>query len=200
MVEDFKKINDKNKLKKLFRQYSKLYHPDTGGIAEEFIKLKNNYEQRLNELENNYDFSDYTNDFNEDITVDYSFNNYSVQCTLADMLNKNKPFKVNNMEFLFPGFWSPFVCYNYKEKLVEVSFNCIDMSVNGFKLVPNMHGVAATLSPYEYNSKIINYNGDVINDQPMFEDDVCLIFENVGIPIMQPITNKLLNSLLIVNK
>jgi hypothetical protein len=119
--------------------------------------------------------------------------------TLAEMLNKSV-FFIDEMPLRMPGFYTPIFEYKVNNRSLLINFKVVDFEFMGFRLVPNLGGIAVTISNESYNpDSPINTPYGYSTANPFYEDISNVMYENLGFPVMLP-NGDIRKSVLMISK
>ena len=195
------KFKTNKELVKKYKKWIMQNHPDKGGDTD-LTSIVTSLYGTIEKLHVE-DFLESERKKEPEFTRASTFNDkrYIVTCTLQEMIDKVE-FDLDGIKANFPGYFTPYSVYSFKDNSMMVEFDCTDNTYNGFTLIPNFEGMATTFSPYDVSTNsVVDYLGNEHNNiTPLFEDDHCVIYKDLGIPLIQVITGKLIKSVLLVEK
>lgn len=200
-------------IKSAFRRLSKLYHPDVTTVdCEYFIAIVEAYRvlgdpQKRKEYDNLFT--------NQENTPVYAMRVNDVmyvehKCTVADLLS-NKivslvTLRGETLTFQYPGFYTPQHAFKTRTGMVFVTFQVTDYTVDGYRLVPDLEGVCATI--VNKNVRVERGENGYMVETPYgmqklkltSTDNKIMIFLDGGIAFEQPVTGKIMKSLLLIDE
>lgn len=209
-------------IRKAYRRLALKYHTDIkGGSSQAFIEIteawsilgnpakKKKYDESLipiltQKAHKQREFSS----FNVDC---YTIDHASILCTLEQLLSNNT-FKIkmsNNfiVSLNYPAVYVRDLTYNINGIQLNVYFKLKDLVYREFTFIPDLNGVCVTIlkdkKPQLINNNFYKINtpyGEQIRKLGTYDDSSkTYVFLESGIIFIQPITNRKMQSLLIID-